>query len=317
MISILEDLNAGKTDFVHLNLMNTTFHICIENSKGVEWKEPVISFLRYICREFSRFRKNNELWRLNEAPRNEPVRVSPVLYDMLKKAEEYRRKTGGRFSPYLLIPLEKHGYNRSFPFQTADNEITDIRYENETEPLIFQEDCQVVKKTDQKIDLGGIAKGYAVEAAAKWLRRNTRSKYGIVDGGGDLSVWSNGEKIWKIGITDPFDEKKTLGSFTIRNGGISTSNIVYRSWVQGNERKHHLLDGRTGMPVTSDIVQATVVTEHCLDAEVAAKVCFMADDASVDSVLAGFCGKFSYLLVKTDKTIVMGGNQTNGTGNVF
>lgn len=317
MISILIDPNTGKMDSVQLNLMNTTFHICIENSNGVEWKEPVISFLRYIHEEFSRFRKNNELWQLNEAPRNETVRVSPVLYDMLKKAEGYRKKTGGRFSPYLLIPLEKHGYNRSFPFQTADNEKTDIQYENETEPVIFKEDYQIVKKTDQKIDLGGIAKGYAVEAAANWLKRHTRSKYGIVDGGGDMSVWSNGEKTWKIGIIDPFDEKKTIGSFFIRNGGIATSNIVYRSWVQGNERKHHLLDGRNGMPVTTDIVQATVVTEHCLDAEVAAKVCFMANDVSVDSVLFGICRKFSYLLVRTGKTIVMGGNQTNEPGNTF
>ncbi|QBK24474.1 FAD:protein FMN transferase [Ureibacillus thermophilus] len=303
-----EDHNASEMDSIKLNIMNTNFRITIENRDGFEWKNHVISFLQYIEREFSRFRKNNELWYINEAPKNQTICVSPILYDMLKKAEEYRKKTEGRFSPYLLIPLENHGYNRSFPFQTANHEAAFLHYENESEPLIFKENFQFIKNTDQKIDLGGIAKGYAVEAIAKWLKNNTSSKYGIVDGGGDMSIWSNGEKTWKIGIQNPFDESKTLGFFNIQNGGVATSNIVYRSWMQGNIKKHHLLDGRNGMPVVTDIVQATVIMEHCTDAEVGAKVCFMAKDASIDSVLANISKKFSYLLVHSNGNIETGGN---------
>nr|MBO2505084.1 thiamine biosynthesis protein ApbE [Bacilli bacterium] len=305
-----EDHNASEMDSIQLNIMNTNFRITIENRDGTEWKSYVISFLQYIEQEFSRFRKNNELWQFNEAKKNETVRVSPILYDLLKKAEEYRQKTEGRFSPYMLIPLENHGYNRSFPFNTANNDSTNVHYENESEPLIFMDDYQIIKHTDQKIDLGGIAKGYAVESIAKWLQNNTRSKYGIVDGGGDMSIWSNGEKTWKIGIQHPFDEEKTIGSFSIQNGGIATSNIVYRSWTQGNVKKHHLLDGRNGMPVDTEIVQATVVMDHCIDAEVGAKVCFMANDASVDSVLSNISQKFSYVLVKSDGKIETGGNKT-------
>lgn len=308
MITRQEDLNECEIDFIKLNVMNTTFFIGIEKN-GAHWKNTIISFLHYMNQEFSRFRKGNELWQFNNAKKNTTIRVSPILYDLLIKAEKYRVKTEGRFSPYLLIPLEKHGYHQSFPFQIANNETSTIQYENELQPLLFKDNYQIVKNTEQKVDLGGIAKGYAVETIANWLQKHTYSKFGIIDGGGDMMVWSHGKKTWKIGVMNPFNEEKDIGSFSIQNGGIATSNIVYRSWLQGNTKKHHLLDGRNGMPVATNIVQATVVTEHCLDAEVCAKLCFMTNEKDVDSVLSRICQKYSYVLVTSNGQIKIGGNK--------
>ncbi|WP_010677689.1 FAD:protein FMN transferase [Bacillus timonensis] len=300
-----------EIDSLQVNSMNTSFSIAISNDFNMDWKETIISFLHYIEREFSRFRRNNELSRLNEAKRNSILTVSPILFDLLKKAEEYRVITEGRFSPYLLTQLEVHGYKQSFPFEIAQDIETIPRYENEYQPLLLKEGCQVIKKTNQKIDFGGIAKGYAVEAISKWLQTHTSSSYGIVDGGGDMSMWSKGDKTWAIGIMDPFDEDKEIGSFSIRNGGVATSNTIYRSWMQGGTKKHHILDGRNGMPAVSDIVQATVVTEHCLDAEVSAKLLFMDDEKSVKSILSKINRKFSYILVKTNQKIEIGGSRKN------
>ena len=61
-----------------------------------------------------------------------------------------------------------------FPFNTAAHEAAAIHYQTESQPLIFQEGYQIIKKTKQKVDLGGIAKGYAVEATAKWLQQQTK-----------------------------------------------------------------------------------------------------------------------------------------------
>lgn len=305
-----EDPKTAKTEILKCNVMNTAFHIEIEKNE-TDWKKAVLSFLHYMDREFSRFRENNELWRFNEARINSAVRVSPIFYDLLKKAETYRQKTGGRFSPYLLSPLKAHGYSQTFPFTTAGHEEADFDYELQSQPLLFQDNFLINKNTDQKIDLGGIAKGYAVEAIAQWLKRNIQSRYGLVDGGGDMAVWSNGEITWKIGIMNPFDETKTIGTFAIQNGGIATSNIIYRSWKQGNQKKHHLLDGRTGMPVDTDIVQATVITQHCLNSEIGAKLCFMADDMPLASLLANISEKFRYVLVKSDGKLEIGGNVTD------
>lgn len=296
-------------DSFEMKVMNTTFYIEISNSVISDWKDIISELLRYFEREFSRFQTNNELWRFNQLERDLTAVVSPVLYDLLEKADEYYRKTEGRFSPYLLSELVAHGYDQSFPFEASKNSFVPIDYQIESQPLIFHGNCKITKKTEQKIDLGGIAKGYAVAAIAKWLKKYAHSKFGMVDGGGDIALWSNGEKTWNIGVMDPFNEEKELGSFEIQNGGIATSNIVYRSWWQDGTRKHHLLDGRTGLPVEPKIVQATVVSQHCLDAEIGAKICFMEDPITVKNVLKTISHKFNFVLIKPDGQIVRGGGQ--------
>jgi thiamine biosynthesis lipoprotein len=88
-------------------------------------------------------------------------------------------------------------------------------------------------------------------------------------------VSSDGEKEWKIGVAHPIEKDQVIALFRLKNGSIATSNILYRSWKQGNEQKHHILDGQTGLPVESSMIQCTVVCNNLLDAEVLAKLCFM------------------------------------------
>ncbi|WP_342431511.1 FAD:protein FMN transferase [Neobacillus sp. FSL H8-0543] len=153
---LLEEHNENMMDSVRLNIMNTSFYMAISNENHTHWKKTIISFLQYMDREFSRFRSDNELRRLNEAKRDSVVVVSPILFDLLRKAEKYRLITGGRFSPYILTQLEAHGYNQSFPLRLPimKRQLSNIKINGRL--LFFKEGCQIIKKTDQKIDLGGI-----------------------------------------------------------------------------------------------------------------------------------------------------------------
>lgn len=306
MIEPQEEHKSHVMESMQLEIMNTSFYIAVSNSHIPDWKTHISSWLQYVEQAFSRFRQNNELWNLNLAGKNERLQVSPVLFDILQKAEDYRKKTEGRFSPFILNQLEAHGYSRSFPFTNVQKGNFQYVEKWEEQPFIFHKNYEITKNTNQKIDLGGIAKGYAVEAAGKWLQERAKSKYGIVDGGGDMSLWSDGEKTWKIGIMNPFHEDKEVGHFNIQNGGIATSNVIYRSWLQDGTKKHHLLDGRTGEPVHSSIVQATVVMEHCLDAEIGAKICFMNDGRSLNSILNKLTSDCKYMVVYSNENIEMG-----------
>lgn len=307
------ELLVGRGDIVvesfEMKAMNTIFYIEISNSTISDWKRSITALLQYFETEFSRFKTHNELWRFNQLQRNSTVVVSPVFYDLLKRADEYYQITDGRFSPYMLSELVAHGYNQSFPFKASNYSYVPTNYQNESQPLTFHGDCTITKNTHQKIDLGGIAKGYAVDAVGKWLNKYAHSRFGMVDGGGDIALWSNGEKTWTIAVMDPFNEEKEIGSLGIQNGGIATSNIVYRSWLQDGIKKHHLFDGRTGLPVEPHIVQSTVVTKDCLDAEIGAKICFMEDVTIVKSVLINISNKFQFVLVKPNGEVIKGGAQ--------
>lgn len=293
---------------LEIHAMNTTFFVSITNSEVTNWKEHILGWFKYVELEWSRFRGDNELAKLNSTPIGCTFQLSPPLFDLLQKADDYCRKTNGLFSPYLLNQLKQNGYDQSFPFKTAQikKHIPTQQYGGTPSPFTFnQSELTVTRIAGGKVDLGGIGKGYAVESAATWLKQFAGATNGIVDGGGDISVWSNGEKEWKIGIADPFDQEKELKQISLKNGSIATSNIVYRSWWQGNQKKHHILNGRTGLPVETELLQATVVTTNCLDAEVSAKLCFMETGLKLTKLLTEINLHYKAVLVDCNKNIMI------------
>jgi thiamine biosynthesis lipoprotein len=278
VIAKQEDLNPEN--ILQLEAMNTTFYFQVVNCLNKDWKNVISDWIEYVEREWSRFRINNDLDCLNELSVGEQIMLPPPLFDIIQKAEDYRKKTKGLFNPYLLQQMKFHGYDQAFPFpfsSTLGKEYEFPNIYNQTDgPFEYDQESNTVKRiAPGKLDLGGIGKGYAVQSAGQWLKEIGQARAGIVDGGGDITVWSDGEKEWSIGVAHPYEKNKEIAQFRVKNASVATSNIIYRRWQQGNEQKHHLLNGNTGLPVESSIIQATVVSENLLDAEVAAKLCFM------------------------------------------
>lgn len=276
MIAKQEDLNSENV--LQLEAMNTSFYFQVVDCHNKNWKNVISDWIQYVEKEWSRFRTDNELFLLNELTVGEQMIISSPLFDILQKAEDYRKKTKGLFSPYLLPQMKFHGYEKAFPFSSAlsnEHELPSI-YNQTDSPFEFYHKTNTIRRIAfGKLDLGGIGKGYAVQSAAQWLKEIEKARAGIADGGGDMTVWSDGEKKWTIGVAHPYNKNKVIAQFQVKNGSVATSNIIYRRWQQGNEQKHHLLNGKTGLPVKSSIIQATIVSENLLDAEVAAKLCFM------------------------------------------
>ncbi|WP_234447960.1 FAD:protein FMN transferase [Viridibacillus soli] len=261
-------------DRLSLHLMNTDFYIAVPENNQLNWKVKVENWLQYIAKEWSRFEENNELSKLNLLKVGDTMTLSSALYDCLQKANEYSLLSNGLFSPYLKCQIEQHGYNQSFPFTNTEEEPLQIdaisRY-----PFEFLNNQKVMKTANQEVDLGGFAKGYAVEKVAEWLQHQGALEYGIVDGGGDMQMWSDGEKEWTISIAHPIDVASDISYVKMKTGAIATSNRLFRSWTQANTKKHHLLDGRTGEIAKTDVLQATVITNSLCEAEVGAKLCFL------------------------------------------
>lgn len=290
---------------LNMKAMNTRFYVDLFSKEPIEWQDPLTTWIRYVEKEWSRFLPNNELGMINDAKQGDVLAVSEPLFDVLFLADYYYHKTEGLFSPYLLHALVSQGYNRSFPFKESEEqeEMVPIVAEN---PLIFHKEKGVfIKNTQEKIELGGIAKGYAVDSAAVWLRNEIGAEWGIVDGGGDMSLWSNGQKEWRIGIMDPFHEEQELTTIRIHNGAIATSNKVYRSWLQNGEKKHHLLNGRSGKPAHTEVVQATAIAKTCTEADIAAKMACIIADPIREQWLSEKFPDVSFFFVKTDRCIEM------------
>lgn len=301
-----------RVDTLSLQLMNTEFYIAIPKGKNTTWKDQAEKWLRYVATEWSRFQDNNELSQLNGIKIGETLRINSSLYDCLYRANDYYLRSYGLFSPYLKLQLEQQGYNQSFPFEVTKHPV-EHAYDVTQKPFLFLNNQQVMKVANQEIDLGGFAKGFAIEMLADWLKKEVAPEYGIIDGGGDIQVWSAGEKEWTIGVAHPIEVDEEISYVNISNGAIATSNRVFRSWTKNNVPKHHLLNGRTGEVAKTDVLQATVVTSSLCEAEVGAKLCFILDEYEQQQWFETNCRRNARFIVKEGKEaewMMSGGRET-------
>jgi len=122
------------------------------------------------------------------------------------------------------------------------------------------------------LDLGGMAKGLAVDAAVSCLR-GLGVEAALVNAGGDLAVHGGlpGGAAWPVVVEGRAAPQVVL----LERGALATSGIARRHWQQGPQRRHHLLDPRTGLPAQSGLWAVTVVAARCVQAEVAATAAFV------------------------------------------
>jgi thiamine biosynthesis lipoprotein len=222
----------------------------------------------------SRFRETSELTKLNSSA-GRPFQVSDTLWEVLQTALESERLSFGLVTPTVLDALVMAGYDRSFDQLPPASSVLMRDYFAPvgllSEVLLEESARTVCLPPGLRLDLGGIAKGWAADRAT---RRLSDAGPALVNAGGDIAVsgpQSNGDA-WPIGISDPFNPEADLETIMINRGGVATSGKDYRRWQQGGIWQHHIIDPRTGMPAQTDVLTATVIAPSAVEAEVAAKV---------------------------------------------
>ncbi len=226
-------------------------------------------------RTLSRFRDDSELSLLNRRTGEGWVRVSRTLWEVVNDAIVAARLSDGLVAPGVLLALEAAGYDRDFA-QIAHGVPT--RSQATLPPSgdwrAIRLDPQrraIALPSEMRLDLGGIAKGWAASRAVQRLAAHGPA---LVDAGGDIAVSglrTHGDP-WVAGIASPFQPEELLDTVFLTGGGIATSGRDVRRWRQGSVERHHIIDPRTGAPAQTDVLAATVIAPSLLEAEVAAKV---------------------------------------------
>jgi thiamine biosynthesis lipoprotein len=223
----------------------------------------------------SRFRPDSELSRLNAQG---ALEASPDLRRVLALALAARERTRGRFDPTVHDALVAAGYDRTFTLVERDS--ASVTPPPRPASGGIRIDGSIVHlDPGVRIDLGGIAKGYAAERAADLLARTGPC---LVNAGGDVAT--RGGR-WPVGI------ETADGSLTLELGdaGLATSGRDRRRWRRAGVEQHHLIDPRTGTPAKTDLLRVTAVGRDAVEAEVVAKSLFLAgaERAAAEADVAG------------------------------
>ncbi|MCW5833068.1 MAG: FAD:protein FMN transferase [Labilithrix sp.] len=199
--------------------------------------------------------RDSEVTRINAAAGKAPVKVSAETFDVIREAVRTSELSEGTFDItfHTLHGLWKFDEDLD-PHPPADKDVKArlafVGYRN----IKLDAAAQTVMLTKDKtqIGLGGIAKGYAVDMAAKVLERAGLTSF-FVQAGGDLLT--RGRKPdgteWQAGIRDPRGpEGKYFARLPVTDHAFSTAGDYERAYVVGGKRYHHIIDPRTGQPAT-------------------------------------------------------------------
>ena len=233
----------------------------------------------------SRFRPESELSRLN-ARAGAPVRLGSILFAAVEASLEAARATGGLFDPTLLHELVRMGYDQSFE-EIGDGDATPAgrpRGGGAWRGIVVDSSAGTVTlPAGSGLDLGGIAKGMAVDASLERLS-GLGVDAALVSAGGDLAVHGlpPGERAWGVLVGGDPDGPVV----PLVRGALATSGTARRRWKQGPVERHHLVDPETGEPAAGGLRQVTAAGGSCRSAEVGATAAFVAGRRLGPMVLA-------------------------------
>ncbi|MCO5387576.1 MAG: FAD:protein FMN transferase [Desulfosporosinus sp.] len=248
----------------------------------------------------SRFDPQSELTRINTGV-DGIYQVSTILAEVVYLALNAAKVTNGMFDPTILGELEQAGYDRTFQEVMARTEtrlpllVKDHVHKAGCERLLQSNEGNLTITIDRstgslvkingiRLDLGGIAKGWAVDQIFDQLRHLSEQAEICVNAGGDLRLVTPSEgKPWFIKVENPLEKGENLLSLRLNCGAVATSNVLKRRWKHEGKWQHHLIDPRTGSPSQSTVVAATVVASTTVEAEVWAKtLCILGIEKGVE-----------------------------------
>jgi len=220
-----------------------------DSAKATAPGEAVLALFDRIDRQLSRYRADSEVSRVNRQAADGPVAVSAGLFRILQKAREVSELSNGAFD----ISFGSVGYLYDYRKRQkpSDDEIARRLASIDYRDVVLSPDQKTVefRKSGTRIDLGGIAKGYAVDAGIELLKE-WGVRHARLSAGGDMRLLGDKRgKPWIVGIQDPRSESRNVLVMPLADVAISTSGDYQRFFFdEAGERVHHILSPATGKP---------------------------------------------------------------------
>lgn len=293
--------------------MGTTYHITIFVPPFTDInkvKSKIDDTLQKIDQTMSVFNPDSELSRLNNHISRKPIKVSQDLYQLLVLSRRVYKLTDGYWDATAkpLIDLWCFGNTKEILLNTpTKKQIIDLRKSVSFDSLVIMPQQRVKKNiANLSLDLSSIAKGFAVDKISELLNKKNIKHY-IVEIGGELylSVRS-GKRKWSIGIAFPNKDKKSIyKTLYIEKKGIATSGDYQNYYKLKNKTYTHIINPKTGYPIISNIISATVIAPSCAFADGLATAFMIMSPTQSIAVLDSLENIDGLILQKTDQDQVI------------
>jgi FAD:protein FMN transferase len=219
----------------------------------------------------SNFDPDSPLSRFNQQAGKGKTSLPPELHEILAIARQFSIMTSGDFDvtvgPLMELWRDSSSLGRLPDRDTLSKMLGRVGYEK---LKLYDHRQAELLQPGMKIDLGGIGKGYAVDLVANRVKAAGVNAALINFGGSSIYALGTppGEQAWEIGLQGTHGRLR--GVVYLRDMALSTSGSMGKFWTVGGKRYGHLIDPKSGMPVTEPRM-ATIVAASATSAEALTK----------------------------------------------
>ncbi len=224
-------------------------------------KDAVIAEMHRINNTMSPFIPESLLSKINSSAAKAPVTISDELFELIERSIKISEMTKGAFD----ITFSSVGYLYDYRLKQKPS----TEQLEKTLPLINYQSLILDKNNNSiffsqsgiKIDLGGIAKGLAVDNSINILKDFGVKEASVTAGGDTYVLGDNNGKMWQIGIRHPRAESKLISILPLADAAVSTSGDYERFFIEDGKRYHHILNPETGKSVSS-LQSVTIIADN-------------------------------------------------------
>lgn len=210
----------------------------------------------------SKYNPESEISRLN---RLGSLKTSPETFYIIKKSKEFYSLTNGAFDITIAPLMDLWGFtNREFSVPTEKKIKETLKLIGSNKIVLHDSDFVIEFKIPRmKIDLGAIAKGYAVDCAVTKIKEHGIKSCLINAGGQIYCLGDKFGKPWRVAIKNPRGNG-VIKYLTLENKAISTSGGYEQYFTTGGKNYAHIINPNTGYPTENSIASVTIIADNGL-----------------------------------------------------
>ncbi|NLM04940.1 MAG: FAD:protein FMN transferase [Clostridiales bacterium] len=290
----------------------------ISEEKGREAINKAYERINEIEHLMSATIETSEIYKLNENAGIKPVEVSDETLKVIEYGLNYYPLTEENFNIGLGALSKLWGINITNEQQPSDiptlEEINNIKSHISIENIEINNNEVFIKDENMQIDLGGIAKGYAVDEAVKILRDHGIDS-GFINLGGDIYVLDKkpiDNSPWRMGIQRPeIGSTDAIAMVELFNSSIVTSGN-YQRYLEHNPEYHHILDPKTGYPANNELVSVTIISDSSVEGDILSTTAFIMGLDKGMSFISNYANAEGVFITKDKKVYI-----TDGMKDIF
>jgi len=191
-------------------------------------------------------------------------------YYLFKKCEYYNIISKGAFDPAIGNIIKALGFESSQPELIPEDSVLAYLSKNNWKLIQLTSDHKIIKPLNLRINLGAIAKGYAVDKMFDIVKSYGFEQF-LINAGGEIKCCG---KEWKIGIQHPRQKDRIIGEIRVKDNSIATSGDYERYRIQNGKRINHIFNPITGK-VADQCQSVTIISDNTLQADALATAVFV------------------------------------------